>query len=248
MKAMLFTRYGGPDVLQPAQIDTPMPNDHEVRIQIHAGTVTSTECTFRKGQPIIARLFTGLTKPKLKMLGEELAGVVDVVGREVTRFKPGDEVFGITGESFGANAEYICLPEDATLALKPANISFAEAVAPVDGVLTALPFLRDEANLSAETQILINGASGAIGTSAVQLAKQMGAEVTGVCSTANVELVRSLGADHVIDYKKEDFTRSGRTWDVIFDTVGKLSFPRCKRALKPHGLFLETGISGSILF
>ncbi len=242
MQAVVFTHYGSADVLRLQKIAKPVPKDDEVLIKIFATTVTSAECAMRKGEPKWGRIILGLRKPRARFRtsGTELAGEVEAVGSAVKRFSPGDQVFGFTGFGLGAYAEYKCLPEQGSLALKPTNLAYAEAAASVDGASTALFFLRDKANIQPGQKVLINGASGSIGTYAVQLAKYFGAEVTGVCSTANVELVRSLGADTVIDYTKEDFTRSGQTYDIIFDTIGKSSFRRCKNALKPNGCYLPT--------
>ncbi len=244
MKAIIYTEYGPPEVLRLTEAARPAPKQNELLIKVHATTVTATEATFRRGEPWIARLFTGLTKPKNTQLGEELAGDVEAVGQDVTLFKPGDPVFGTAGPTFGANAEYICLPEEGVLALKPANVSYEEAAASVDGFLTALPFLRDTGHIQPGHKVLINGASGSVGAAAVQVAKVFGAQVTGVCSSANVTLVKSLGADTVIDYTEEDFTQRGETYDIIFDTVGKTTFARCKKSLKPNGIFLEAAING----
>lgn len=248
MKAIVYTKYGPPEVLQLKDVEKPAPKDNELLIRIYATTVTATECTFRRGEPFISRLFTGLTKPKITTLGEELAGEIEAVGRDVTLFKEGDQVFGTAGPGFGANAEYLCIPQDGVLALKPSNLTYEEAASSVDGFLTALPFLRDKGNIQDRQKVLIYGASGSVGAAAVQAARYFGAGVTGVCSSANVALVKSLGASIVFDYTKEDFTRSGQTYDIIFDTVGKTSFSRCKSSLKEKGIFLEAGIKLGVLF
>jgi NADPH:quinone reductase-like Zn-dependent oxidoreductase len=246
MKTIIHTKYGAPEVLKLQEVEKPVPADNEVLVKIHATTVTATEATFRKGQPYFSRLFTGLTKPKITTLGEELAGEITAVGKDVTLFKIGDQVFGTAGPDFGANAEYITIPEDEVLAIKPSNMTYDEAAASVDGFLTALPFLRDTGNIQRGQKVLINGASGSVGAAAVQVAKYYGAEVTGVSSTSNLELVRSIGADHVIDYTKEDFAKNGQTYDIIFDAVGKTTFSHVKNSLTPDGTFLEAGIGLSI--
>jgi NADPH:quinone reductase-like Zn-dependent oxidoreductase len=240
MKAIVCTRYGPPDVLELKAVAKPTPKDNEVLIKVHASVVGPADCAFRKGDPFLIRLIYGLTKPRLAIQGVEFAGEIEAVGKAVTRLKSGDPVFGISPDHFGAHAEYLCLPADKPLVIKSALMSFAEAVGLCDGGLTALTFLRDKAQLQHGQTVLINGASGAVGVYAVQLAKHFGADVTGVCSTANVELVRALGADTVIDYTKADFTKTDQTYDVIFDAVGKRSFPQCKRALKPQGVYLTT--------
>ncbi len=246
MKAIVYTKYGPPEVLQLVEKKKPTPKDNEVLVRICATTVTATECTFRKGKPYFSRLFTGLRKPKIIMLGEELAGIIEAVGKNVKLFKIGDQVFGTAGPEFGANAEYKCIPEDGVLAIKPSNLTFEEAASCVDGFLTALPFLRDKGKIKRGQNVLIYGASGSVGSAAVQIAKYFGTEVTGVCSGSNMEIVKSLGADSVIDYTKEDFTKNDKTNDLIFDAVGKTSFSKCKQALKHNGIFLEAGITSSV--
>jgi NADPH:quinone reductase-like Zn-dependent oxidoreductase len=227
-------------------VETPTPGDNEVLIKIHATTVTTSDCNIRnltfvpKIYWLPMRLQFGFSKPVNNILGFDLAGEISSIGKDVTRFKPGDQVFGTTEPLYGSHAQYICLPEDSVLTGKPANMSYEEAATiPVIGN-TALHFIRDLGNVQVGQKVLINGASGGIGTFAVQLAKYYGAEVTGVCSTTNLELVKSLEADHVIDYTKEDFTQSGETYDVIFDAVGKNSFSNCKNSLKEKGIYLNT--------
>jgi NADPH:quinone reductase-like Zn-dependent oxidoreductase len=247
MKAIVYTEYGSPDVLQLKAVEKPAPADNEVLIKIHASTVETTDAIFRQGTDFSARLFTGLFKPKFTIPGGEFAGQVEAVGKDVTRFKIGDPVFGTAGTGFRAHAEYIALPEDNSMVIKPDSLTYEEAAVLHPGALTALPNLRDAGQIQPGQHVLINGASGSIGTSAVQLAKYFGAKVTAVCSTGNVELVKSLGADEVIDYKKTDFTQSGQRYDIIFDTVGKSSFSKCKHILKPNGVYLTTVLSPAIL-
>lgn len=240
MKAIVCTQYGPPEVLHVQDVEAPVPKDHEVLIRVYATTVTATDCLMRKGEPLLGRIVLGLRAPRQKILGIEFAGEVESVGKHVRRFKEGDQVFGATMARMACHAEYICLPETAGIGIKPANLSYPEAAAVCDGALTALTFLKDIGQIQRGQKVLIIGASGSVGSFAVQLAKYFRANVTGVCSAANLEMVKSLGADAVIDYTQEDFTAQGETYNIIFDTVGKSSFLRCQRALKPGGIYLTT--------
>lgn len=237
MKAIICAGYGPPDVLKLAEVEKPRPKENEILIRIYATAVTTVGCNSRRGEPFASRFVTGLRKPK-KIYGFELAGEVESVGKDVTRFKAGDQVFGATTLRLGAYAEYICLPEDGPVAIKPTNMSYAQAAAIVEGGLTALPCLRDHAKIQKGQHVLINGASGSTGTAAVQLAKHFGAEVTGVCSTGNLALLRSLGAHKAIDYTREDFTESGKIYDAILAIAGNTTFSRCRGALKQGGVYI----------
>jgi len=244
MKAIVHKKYGPPDELQLKEVEKPVPKDNEVLIKIHATTVTTSDCNVRnftfvpKLFLLPARMVFGFKKPKINILGVDLAGEIETVGKDVKRYKKGDQVFGTPEPALGAHAEYICIPENGALTIKPANTTWEEAASVPLAGNTALYFIRDLGKIQAGQKVLINGASGGIGTFAVQLAKYYGAEVTGVCSTTNLEIVKSLGADKVIDYTKEDFTKSSETYDAIFDVVGKTSFSRCKSLLKKKGVYL----------
>jgi NADPH:quinone reductase-like Zn-dependent oxidoreductase len=242
MKAIVYERYGPPEVLQLREVQKPTPKDNEVLIKTHATTVTSGDWRVRSlnvpaGFGLIMRLVFGVSRPKQPILGTELAGVIESVGKDVGKFKVGDQVFAFSDAAMGCHAEYKCMPEDGAVALKPSNLTYDEAAALSFGGTTALDFFR-RGKLQSGERVLVNGASGGVGTAAVQLARHFGADVTGVCSTANGELVRSLGASHVIDYTKEDFTQNGETYDVIVDTVGTAPFSRSKASLKEGGRLL----------
>ena len=250
MKAIVYTKYGPPDVLQLKEVEKPSPNDNEVQIRVYAVQVNYGDIVTRNFKNIPSREFHmplifllptrisfGLRRPKRQILGNEFAGEIEAVGKDVTLFKEGDQVYGYTGQSMGAYAEYLCMPEDGAVTTKPTNMTFEEAASVPYGALMASTLLR-KVNIKSGHKVLINGASGGIGSHAVQLAKHYGAEVTGVCSTPRLELVRSLGADKVIDYTREDFTQSGEKYDLIFDILGKSSFSRCKNSLTENGRYL----------
>ena len=239
MKAIIYNQYGPPEVLQLKEVERPTPKYNEVLIKIHASTVNRTDCGFRKPEYLIVRIINGLFKPKKTIVGSEFAGEIEAIGKDVKTFKPGNQVFGLSTYNFGTHAEYICIPETGSIAIKPANISYEEAAAICDGAFLALNYIK-KINFKKMPKILINGASGSIGTAGVQLAKYYGAEITAVCNTKNLELLKSLGATNVIDYSKEDFTKNGQLYDVVFDSVGKSSFFRCKKIMKPGGFYFSS--------
>ncbi len=240
MQAIIATGYGSPDVYEVQTVAKPIPKENEILVKVYASTVTAAHTMMRTGYPLVGRLFTGLRRPNYPTPGTELAGVVEAVGSAVQHFRVGDAVFGATDLEGGCNAEYTILAADGVVALQPANVSHGEVASLIDGALTAMHFLRDLGEIQPGQRVLINGASGSVGSAAVQLANYFGAEVTAVCSGANVEMVRALGADHVIDYTQTDFTAGAQQYDIIFDAVGKSSFPQAKAALTPNGIYLTT--------
>jgi NADPH:quinone reductase-like Zn-dependent oxidoreductase len=248
MKAIVYEKYGPPDVLQLKEVEKPVPKENEVLVKVHAASVTFGDLAAVKGEPFMVRFSLGLREPKIKILGKDVAGQVEAVGENVKEFGPGDEVFGDISESgWGAYAEYAAVPENA-IVLKPTNITFQQAAAVPESAVVALQGLRDKGHIQAGQKVLIYGASGGIGTFAVQIAKSFGAEVTGVCSTRNLELVRSIGADHVIDYTKEDFARNGKCYDLILATAGYRSIFDYQRVLSPKGNCVATGGSMAQIF
>ncbi len=260
MKAVVYTEYGSPDVLTLTDVEKPIPKDNEILIKIHATSVTFGDLMVRNMKSVTPRKFTmpmplwlptriifGFTKPKVNILGAEFSGGIEAMGKDVSRFKEGDQVFGYVGSDMGANAEYLCMDGEGSVVLKPKNMTYPEAAAVPYGALMALPMLR-KVNIQRGQKVLINGASGSIGSCAVQLAKYFGAEVTAVCATPRLDMVKRLGADKVIDYTQEDFTQNGETYDVIFDILGKSSFSECKSSLKQHGQYLLASFSMTQVF
>jgi NADPH:quinone reductase-like Zn-dependent oxidoreductase len=248
MKAIVYTKYGPPEVLQFKEVEKPVPGENEVLVKVHAASVTFGDLATVRGEPFVARFFLGLLAPKYKIPGKDVAGQVEDVGANVTLFQPGDEIFGdLSACGWGAFAEYVCAPEN-TLALKPVNSSFDEAAAVPESAVVALQGLRDSGKIQPGQKVLIVGASGGIGTFAVQIAKSFGAEVTGVCSTRNLDMVRSIGADHIIDYTQEDFTQNGQRYDLILATAGYRSIFDYERALNPGGIYVATGGSMAQIF
>lgn len=239
MKAVVYTQYGPPSVLKLVDVAKPEPNDNEVLIKIHATTVNRTDCGFRKAEYFAVRVVGGLFKPKNTILGTELAGVVESVGKDVSTFKPGDKVFGLSTFKFGTHAEYVCVAEDKAITPMPVNMNFNEAAAVCDGMFLAYSNIK-KIDFTSPKKVLVNGASGSIGIATVQLAKYFGAHVTAVCKTQAVELLKSLGSDEVIDYTKDYFTQCGQQFDVVFDSVGKSTFFKCKKILKPKGIYISS--------
>jgi NADPH:quinone reductase-like Zn-dependent oxidoreductase len=260
MRAIVYTEYGPAEVLQLTEVEKPAPRDNEVLIRIYAVSVNIGDIWARNFKEITpskftmplplwlpSRMYFGFTKPRINILGSEYAGEIEAAGKDVKRFRKGDQVFGYRGQSMGANAEYLCMPEDGLVAIKPANMTYEEAAAVPYGALTALSLLR-KVNIQRGQKVLINGASGSIGSAAVQLARYFGADVTGVCGTPRLEFVKALGADKIIDYTREDFTKNGETYDLIFDILGVSSFSSCQNSLKRNGIYLLASFKMKQLF
>jgi NADPH:quinone reductase-like Zn-dependent oxidoreductase len=260
MKAIVYTEYGPPDVLQLKEVEKPVPGDNEILVRVHAISVNVGDMWARNFKEITpsrftmplplwlpSRMYFGFTRPRIHILGNEFAGDVEAVGKDVKRFRKGDPVFGYRGQRMGAYAEYLCMSEEGLVAIKPTKMTYEQAAAVPYGALTALNLLR-KANIRGGQKVLIHGASGSIGSAAVQLAKYLGAEVTGVCGTPRLEFVKALGADNVLDYTREDFTRNGETYDLIFDILGKSSFSSCKNSLKQNGIYLLASFKTRQLF
>ena len=248
MKAAFFTSYGDKESIQVLETDRPVPGDDQILIRVKATTVTAVDAIFRSGSAPFARMATGIFSPKIKVLGTELSGIVETVGKDVTEFKPGDEVIADSGTLYGAHAEYVLISDHDPVVHKPADLSFKEAAAVSYGSLTALPFLRDHGKIKEGDRVLIIGASGCVGSYAVQLSKIYGAEVSGVCSGKNAELVQSLGADHIINYRQTPLHKIQDQFDIIFDTVAKYSYGSTRHLLKPRGTYLTTGLSIQSVF
>lgn len=247
MKAIVATGYGTPDVLKLMNVEKPQPKDNEVLVKVFTSSATTADSMIRTGKPYFGRLFTGLSKPKHAIPGTGFAGVVESTGKNVTSFKSGDKVFGETTLGFSTNAEFFTIPENGVIHLLPDSIGFAEAASICDGHLTSYNFLKNVIHVKPGQKVLVNGASGSLGTAAIQIAKYFGAEVTGVCSSRNVGLVKSLGADEVIDYTRNDFTKNGKTYDVIYDTIGKSSYAETKNSLTKTGIYLSPVLQFSVL-
>ncbi|WP_339924438.1 NAD(P)-dependent alcohol dehydrogenase [uncultured Cyclobacterium sp.] len=248
MKAVISTGYGSAEVLQVQEVVKPIPKENEILIKVYAASVTRAGSMMRTGKPYIGRLFLGLFKPKNPIPGTGFAGVVEAAGDAVRTFKVGDRVFGESLVIYGTQAEYLCLPEDGLITTIPHNMTFEEAAPVCDGPLTSINFLKELAEIKPGQKVLINGASGSLGTAAVQLAKYYGAEVTGICSSTNIEMVKSLGADHVIDYTKQNFPNIEQTYDIIYDTIGQLSFSTCKGSLTERGVYVSPVLGMPLLF
>lgn len=248
MRVALFERYGAPDVVRLAELPTPVPGPGEILVRVEATSVGAADHAARSGEPRVVRLFSGLRRPRIPVLGSEYAGAVAALGEGVTAFAVGDRVYGASGASMGCHAEYVVVRADSAVAALPAGVTAEHAAALGDGAMTALPFLRDHGRVRAGQRVLVNGASGAVGAAGVQLARHLGAHVTAVTSTKNVEFVRGLGADEVIDYTADDFTGSSQRWDVVFDAIGTAGFRRARRVLAPGGVYLSTQPDASVFY